>query len=90
MAMKRPRQHIIDDAGGLLLRQALEPLGWTLDETSRDYGIDYHVQVFHQHVASGAFFNVQLKSSEEPTTRQRGTASQSVSPCTTRAIWRMS
>jgi hypothetical protein len=34
--MKRPKEHLTDAAGKRLLREALEPLGWTLNETQDD------------------------------------------------------
>jgi hypothetical protein len=61
--MKRPDKHLIDSAGKRLLRAALEPLGWTLNETSDDYGIDSDVEVFAGGESTGITFKLQLKSS---------------------------
>lgn len=59
----KPESHEIDAAGGRLLREVLEPLGWVVNAVERDYGIDYNVQVFDQGSPTGAWFHVQLKSS---------------------------
>ncbi len=64
MAIKKPKEHDIDFAGRRLLRAAIEPLGWAVNETERDYGIDYNIQVFNKGVPSGVWFHVQLKSSK--------------------------
>src|SRR5258705_12035667 len=61
--MKRPDKHLTDSAGKRLLRAALEPLGWTLNETSDDYGIDFDVEVFAGGESTGITFKLQLKSS---------------------------
>lgn len=61
--MKRPDEHLTDSAGKRLLRDALEPLGWTLNETSDDYGIDFDVEVFAGGESTGITFKLQLKSS---------------------------
>ena len=59
----KPEAHDIDAAGGRLLREALEPLGWVVNAVERDYGIDYNVQVFEDKSPTGIWFHVQLKSS---------------------------
>jgi hypothetical protein len=59
----KPEQHEINQAGKRLLREALEPLGWIVNEVQEDYGIDCNVQVFDGGSPTGAWFHVQLKSS---------------------------
>lgn len=59
----KPQQHDIDRAGKRLLRKALEPLGWVINEVQEDYGVDCNVQVFDKGFPTGAWFHVQLKSS---------------------------
>lgn len=59
----KPEQHEIDRAGKLLLRQALLPLGWVINDVQEDYGIDSNVQVFDNKSPTGAWFHIQLKSS---------------------------
>ena len=63
--IQKPEQHEIDRAGQRLLRDVVEPkpLGWVLNEVQEDYGIDYNLQVFDNGAATGAWFHVQLKSS---------------------------
>jgi hypothetical protein len=56
-------QHEIDRTGRRLLREAVEPLGWIVNEVQQDYGIDANVQVFANRSPTGAWFHIQLKSS---------------------------
>lgn len=60
----KPEQHEIDRAGKRLLRSVLEPLGWVVNDTEEDYGIDCNVQLFDDRQPTGAWFHVQLKSSQ--------------------------
>jgi len=55
-----------DRAGKRLVRSILEPLGWVVNDTVEDYGIDSNVQVFDGKSPNGAWFHVQLKSSLNP------------------------
>jgi hypothetical protein len=59
----KPEQHETDRAGKRLLREVLEPLGWVVNDVQEDYGIDFNVQVFDGKSPTGAWFQVQLKSS---------------------------
>ncbi len=59
----KPQEHETDRAGKLLLRHALESLGWVVNDVQEDYGIDTNVQVFDGKAPTGAWFHVQLKSS---------------------------
>jgi len=59
----KPEEHEINRAGKLLLRQALESLGWVLNDVQEDYGIDTNLQVFDRNFPTGEWFHVQLKSS---------------------------
>ena len=59
-------EHETDRAGKRLLRGALEPLGWVVNDVQEDYGIDSSVQVFDGQTPTGAWFHVQLKSSLNP------------------------
>lgn len=61
--INKPEQHEIDRAGKRLLREALEPLGWVVNDVQEDYGIDCNVQIFDGNSPTGAWFHVQLKSS---------------------------
>lgn len=61
--ISKPKEHDIDFAGRRLLRDALESLGWVLNEVQDDYGIDFNVQVFDGGAPTGVWFHVQLKSS---------------------------
>jgi hypothetical protein len=62
----RSPEHDTDYAGQLLLRSAIASLGWRLSPIENDYGIDFSVQVFHDRFPSGAWFHIQLKSSDSP------------------------
>lgn len=64
--IQRTAEHQTDSAGKRLLREALEPLGWTVNDTQDDYAIDANVQVFDGQSPTGAWFHVQLKSSGTP------------------------
>lgn len=57
------QQQQIDRDGCRLLREALEPLGWLVNEIRYDYGIDYDVQVLAENTPNGIWFKIQLKSS---------------------------
>ena len=46
------------------MRAIFEPLGWAVNKIQADYGIDFDIQIFEQHQATGEWFKVQLKSSE--------------------------
>ena len=50
----KPREHDIDREGKQLLRNALESLGWVVNEVQEDYAIDYNVQVFDEGSPTGA------------------------------------
>jgi uncharacterized protein DUF4365 len=64
--MERPHNHITDTLGEAQIRAILEPepLGWVVNKIESDYGIDFDVQIFQDHRATGEWFKVQLKSSE--------------------------
>jgi hypothetical protein len=62
-----------DRAGKRLVRSVLEPLGWVVNDTEEDYGIDSNVQVFDGESPDGAWFHVQLKSSSNPDYASDGT-----------------
>jgi hypothetical protein len=49
-----------------MLRDQFEAFGWVVIEIPEDYGIDFNVQVFEGRSPTGAWFHVQLKSSEAP------------------------
>lgn len=61
--MRRPEEHITDSSGERQLRSIFEPLGWTVNKLEHDYGIDFLVEVFREHLSTGILFKVQLKSS---------------------------
>jgi hypothetical protein len=49
-----------------MLREQFEAFGWVANEITEDYGIDFNIQVFEGASPTGAWFHVQLKSSESP------------------------
>ncbi len=59
----KPEEHETNRAGKRLLREALEPLKWVVNDVQEDYGIDCNIQVFDGKSPTGAWFHVQLKSS---------------------------
>ena len=60
--ISKPKEHETNRSGKRLLREALEPLGWVVNDVQEDYGIDSNVQVFDGRSPTGAWFHVQLKS----------------------------
>ena len=62
----KPVDHETNQIGKRLLREALEALGWVINDVEEDYGIDSNVQVFDGKSPTGAWFHVQLKSSASP------------------------
>jgi len=69
---KRPKGHVIGDAGELLF-QSLLPPDWVAHSlTAKDYGIDFIVEVFKAGYATGIQFAAQVKASEH--WRPRGQA----------------
>jgi hypothetical protein len=64
--INRTAEHQTDSAGKRLLREVLEPLGWTVNDKQDDYAIDANVQIFDGQSPTGAWFHVQLKSSASP------------------------
>ena len=62
----KPIQHNIDNAGKRILRDAIEPLGWTVNEVQSDYGIDFNIQVFDGISPNCMWFHIQLKSHQNP------------------------
>jgi Domain of unknown function (DUF4365) len=63
MAITKPKEHDINQAGKRLLREVIEPLGWVVNDVQEDYGVDCNVQVFDGKSPTGEWFHVQLKSS---------------------------
>jgi len=51
---KVPQQDT-DRAGKRLLRSALEPVGWIVNDVQEDFGIDSNVQVFEGPTPTGAW-----------------------------------
>lgn len=61
--MLKAEEHDTDRAGRLIFSEIFERLNWIPNRVSEDYGIDYNVQAFDQQQPTGAWFQVQLKSS---------------------------
>lgn len=64
--MLRPDQHDTDKKGQALLRSFFANAGWEVTKIEEDYGRDFEIEVFRNNKTTGILFNVQLKSSEEP------------------------
>ena len=62
--MKRPRQHVMEDASEQVLRSAL-PAEWIIRPIVKDYGVDYEIELVDQEVVSGNRIWIQLKSVEK-------------------------
>jgi hypothetical protein len=60
----KSHEHEVNQAGKRLLREVLEPLNLVLNDVQEDYAIDCNVQVFESDAPTGAWFHIQLKSSE--------------------------
>jgi hypothetical protein len=50
--MKRPRQHVMEDASGRLF-QSLLPEEWIVRPIAKDYGVDFEVELVDQKIVSG-------------------------------------
>jgi hypothetical protein len=61
--MVKAEQHDTDRAGRLIFTETFLQLNWVPNQVSEDYGIDYNVQAFDRSEPTGAWFQVQLKSS---------------------------
>jgi hypothetical protein len=46
------------------MREIFHSVGWAVNKIASDYGIDFDNQIFEQGKATGEWFKVQLKSSE--------------------------
>lgn len=66
--MKRPEQHVIDEEGSTLLRSLL-PSNWILRDVSKDYGIDFELEIVDNKIVSGNRILIQLKSTKNITFR---------------------
>lgn len=65
---RRPVQHQLEDASRAAFAH-LVPQGWSLQDRSKDYGIDVDVEVFSEDEATGLRFGVQLKATASAGTR---------------------
>jgi Domain of unknown function (DUF4365) len=62
----RPDQHDTDKKGQALLRSFFADAGWEVTQIVEDYGRDFEIEVFREKKTTGILFNVQLKSTEQP------------------------
>ena len=60
----RPDQHVIDEKGQRVFKNAIPPQ-WVCSEQSDDYGIDYQIEIFELSKPVASRTAVQLKSSRE-------------------------
>lgn len=68
---RRPRSHQLEDLSLNRFRDAV-PSAWVVRERSRDYGVDLEVEIFTESgEATGLFFYVQLKATDDPNLRQK-------------------
>ena len=61
---KRPESHIIGDVAVNHIRAHLIPQGWVVNEHSRDYGLDLHIQVCVDYCSTSNCFYIQSKGTE--------------------------
>lgn len=61
---KRPRQHELEDASRRAFARAL-PDAWVYRDVHSDYGLDSEVEIFEEGRATGLFFSVQLRSTDD-------------------------
>lgn len=47
-------------------QRVFQHAGWVTRDLEPDYGLDQHVEVFDQGVATGLFFFTQVKATDEP------------------------
>lgn len=59
--MKRPEQHITDSEADAIFQTVFAE--WPVNDSKRDYGWDYVVEVFRNGESTGILFNGQLKGS---------------------------
>jgi Domain of unknown function (DUF4365) len=62
--MERPRSHVTDSLGEVQMRELFVAIGWVVNRIETDYGVDFDVQMFEGNRATGEWFKIQLKSSE--------------------------
>lgn len=62
--MHRPRQHVLETTARKALEQII-PDEWIVRPLTPDYGIDFLVEVFKDNKATGNFFYIQLKGSDQ-------------------------
>lgn len=71
--MIKAEEHDTDRAGRLIFEKVCHQLDWVPSRVDDDYGIDYNVQAFSERQPTGAWFQVQLKSSNAPSRSADGT-----------------
>ena len=62
--MIRAEEHDTDRRGRVIFLEVFQELNWLANRVEEDYGIDYNVQAFSGKHPTGAWFQVQLKSSQ--------------------------
>jgi hypothetical protein len=68
--MKRPRSHVIEDEAAKLLHTML-PAEWIIRRTTKDYGIDYEVEIAEDNIVTGDRLWLQLKGCEKAKRAER-------------------
>jgi|GEM_PF-4154349 len=68
---KRPQEHILEDVAEQFCRQSL-PAAWIIEKISKDYGIDFRVEITADNQVTGANFLIQLKGTENLSIRNKG------------------
>lgn len=63
---RRPRSHVLESESRMAAQRVFQHAGWVTRDLEPDYGLDQHVEVFDQGVATGLFFFTQVKATDEP------------------------
>lgn len=64
VSVKRVRQHIIEEESRKAFSRIV-PSEWVMNDFTKDYGKDIHVEIFKNEVSTGKTFIVQLKGSDQ-------------------------
>jgi tetratricopeptide (TPR) repeat protein len=62
--VKRPKEHIIEEESVKAFKNLI-PDSWVINEFTKDYGKDLHIEIFKNYEATGKIFIVQVKGSNQ-------------------------
>lgn len=67
---QRPRPHVLEDESRAAFKQLINGAGWVTRGVTPDYGIDEQVEIFEDSRATGLFFHVQMRATDEVNLRK--------------------